>query len=40
LNESIRFHVGAREKRGLACFGLELASAGLLDAPASELQWV
>jgi chorismate dehydratase len=40
LNESIRFHVGTREKRGLACFGSELASAGLLDAPASELQWV
>ena len=40
LNENIRFHVSAREKSGLAFFGSELASVGLLDAPASELEWV
>lgn len=40
LNEHIRFHVGSAEKRGIALFDAELASAGFLSARNAEMDWI
>lgn len=40
LNEHIRFHVGTPEKRGLALFNSELASAGFVSDGNAELEWI
>lgn len=40
LSEYIRFHVGGAEKRGLAFFDAELASAGFVADRDAELEWI
>ncbi len=40
LSENIRFHIGGAQKRGLAFFEAELASAGFVPNRDAELEWI